>query len=532
MQADFLEKLDRDHQLKADICLIGSGPAALTIAQELGDANIRIIIVESGGLTEDFSRPPDDNFVNSGEPRIEDLRLVRNRVFGGTSHSWSGRCAMFDPIDFERRPWLPMSGWPIDLQDLSPFRARADRYIGIEDYVSEATFKTLGERSSEFPDRNSQLSTFFWTFSRDASDNFDHMRFGPAFLKRDHNNIRILLHAAATHIDTSDIDGSVVGLEVSDRSGQRFKVEAPLIVVCCGGIENARLLLTSNRKIPSGLGNKHDLVGRYLMDHPRAIIAEFDPVAAATLRDSYSFVRLASGAVVAAGFSLSAETQRREQLLNCASWLDEEHAADDPWHALKRLRRRASRHQKISDTRAVLANPSLVMRGIWRRVIQKRGVSHKVNRIFMRSIVEQAPDPSSRINLSNQLDQYGVPLPRIDWRIGQLERKSISRLAELIEQELPRLGFAKPKLIANPEFIDAAHPSGTTRMADGPADGVVNKDCEVYGTRGLFVAGSSVFPTASHANPTLMIVILAIRLAEKLRREVAKLTAPQHLQTG
>jgi choline dehydrogenase-like flavoprotein len=171
------------------------------------------------------------------------------------------------------------------------------------------------------------------------------------------------------------------------------------------------------------------------------------------------------------------------------------------------------------------------MRGIRRRLLEKRGVPHKLNGLYLRAIVEQVPDPSSRVLLSDQVDEHGVPLPRIDWRIGALERRSIARLAELIEQELPKLGFEKPTLRANPEFIDAAHPSGATRMAEDPTRGVVDKHCAVYGTRGLYVAGSSVFPTASHVNPTLMIVIMAVRLAEELRRELSRLATPQYIKT-
>jgi len=226
---------------------------------------------------------------------------------------------------------------------------------------------------------------------------------------------------------------------------------------------------------------------------------------------------------------LSEETQRREQLLNCAAWLDEERAVDDPWDAIKRLRRPDPSGRRMADVRAVVANPALLVRGVRRRVLEKRGVPHKLNRLFLRSIVEQAPDHLSRITLSDRKDEFGVPLPRIDWRIGQLERKSIARLAELIELELPKLGFTKPDLVANPDFIDAAHPSGATRMAEDPACGVVDKNCAVHGVRGLYVSGSSVFPTAGHANPTLMIVIMAIRLAEHLRRQIDRSQASQQL---
>jgi choline dehydrogenase-like flavoprotein len=530
MQVETLQALDSTARLVADVCLVGSGPAALSIARELTDKKIRVLIVESGSLTEDEASTS-GKYEVVGQRRIEEPALVRNRIFGGTSHTWSGRCAMFDRIDFEERSWVPLSGWPVNYDELLPFKQRANAYVGIEEYVEEAKLKTVGSRTEEFPGQESLLSTFFWTFSRDPSDRFDHMRFGPEFLKREQSNIRVLLQATVTHVNTTEDGESVVGLEVRDKGGRCFEILTQLVVLCGGGIENPRILLASNRVLPRGLGNQHDLVGRFLMDHPRPIVADLDPVAAEALRDSYSFFRLNSGAVVATGFALPPETQRRERLLNCAAWLDEDRSADDPWDALKRLRRPSSSGRKMSDARAVIGNPGLLMRGIRRRLLEKRGVPHKLNGLYLRAIVEQVPDPSSRVLLSDQVDEHGVPLPRIDWRIGALERRSIARLAELIEQELPKLGFEKPTLRANPEFIDAAHPSGATRMAEDPTRGVVDKHCAVYGTRGLYVAGSSVFPTASHVNPTLMIVIMAVRLAEELRRELSRLATPQYIKT-
>ena len=65
-----------------------------------------------------------------------------------------------------------------------------------------------------------------------------------------------------------------------------------------------------------------------------------------------------------------------------------------------------------------------------------------------------------------------------------------------------------------PTFVDAAHPTGTTRMSDDPTKGVVDANCRVHGVEGLYVAGSSVFPTVGHCNPTQMIVAMALRLAD------------------
>lgn len=119
-----------------------------------------------------------------------------------------------------------------------------------------------------------------------------------------------------------------------------------------------------------------------------------------------------------------------------------------------------------------------------------------------------------------------MPLSKIDWKIDETERAAARRLGELITLEFKHIGLTPPKLAQwlysddewESNFTDRAHPTGSTKMSVNPADGVVDVNCNVHGVEGLFVAGSSVFPTAGHANPTLMIVALAIRLADWLKK--------------
>jgi choline dehydrogenase-like flavoprotein len=94
--------------------------------------------------------------------------------------------------------------------------------------------------------------------------------------------------------------------------------------------------------------------------------------------------------------------------------------------------------------------------------------------------------------------------------------------------ELPRAGLPGPQLEPwivqeqpqDSDITDIAHTSGTTRMSNDRRRGVVNSDCQVHGIAGLYVAGASVFPTSGHANPTLMLVALAIRLADHIKNDL------------
>jgi choline dehydrogenase-like flavoprotein len=533
MRVEILEQISAEEPICADVCLIGSGPASLTIAAELQKENIRLVIIESGGLETQADSDALSEIESVGLPRVMDQTKVRNRIFGGTSHTWSGRCAIFDPIDLEMRPWLPLSGWPITLDQLTPFAARACSYLGIYPHAHGTNIWTQIGRSRPEPDVDGQtLAPFFWQYSRDEKNPLDYMRFGPRFLRSEHGDCRILLNATVTHLDTDPEDGAIRGVEIADRNDRRLKVVAPMVVLGAGGIENPRLLLVSNRVVHSGVGNERDVVGRYLMDHPRCTVARFDLKKSAglnELRDRYGILRIqADDSPVVQGIALGEKVQRDERLLHCAAWLTEIRSANDPWDALKRLLKPGSEGRRAQDLISVLRRPDTLVEGLRRRFFQKRGLLHHLDELVLDAMVEQTPDASSRITLAERRDRFGVPLPRIDWRIGDKERRSIARLTGLIIEEFPRLGLPAPQPVPwvrdrdyqAAQFYDPAHPSGTTRMANDPAYGVVDANAQVHGVRGLYVAGSSIFPTNGHVNPTMMIVILAIRLAERLRQHL------------
>jgi choline dehydrogenase-like flavoprotein len=268
------------------------------------------------------------------------------------------------------------------------------------------------------------------------------------------------------------------------------------------------------------------------MDHPGCTLRSFNPRRSAPIQRYFGLYVLnheAKRNTYDFGLMLSPEIQRKEQLLNCAAFLHQGRLTDESWNALRRLVKpgaERSRTSSAKDISIVIGNLPRLLGNAYRRVARWQAPILGFDELLLFCSVEQTPDPSSRVTLAQQTDALGMPLLRIDWRIGELERRSVMRLNELIGLELRRAGL--PEHFSNShlsedlnwrsQFIDRAHPSGTTRMSDSPKQGVVDRNCRVHGVAGLYIAGSSVFPTAGHANPTLTIVALAIRLADWLKR--------------
>ncbi|MFE3755030.1 GMC oxidoreductase [Nocardia tengchongensis] len=519
----------RDSELTADLCIIGSGPAGLTLAAELAGSSLRVLVLESGGreLTPDGDALND--IENVGAARAQPYRNARNRILGGSSHTWSGRCAPLDELDFARRSWVPFSGWPIGSSEVEPYLDRAAAHLGLG-YGAGFT----GDRFWELADRNPPaqevdrrwVRPYFWQISKDPADPFDSKRFGPHAAEITAANVRILLNATVTHIDTDPAGVRVEALRVADSTGNERIVRATRIVLATGGIENARLLLASNRIAPAGVGNRHDVVGRYLLDHRCGVVGMLDPHSSAAARDRFGkyVVKTRGGKhTFLHGLALSPDLQADEGLLNCALWIQEVPAEDDPWESVKNLLRG---HMNLHDARTVASNPGLLLSGAKRRLIDHTGLPRKLEQVELRCMVEQAPNPDSRISLGDTVDRLGLPHPRIDWKTSAQEDTTVRRAAALVAGEFARLGYTPPALdewvreasSLPPRLTDWAHPTGATRMSADPRTGVVDRDCRVHGMENLYIAGSSVFPTNGHANPTLTIVALAVRLAERLRR--------------
>ncbi len=516
MRIDDLRTLPAGSPLQTDLCIVGSGPAALTLASEFAHTSRQVLVLESGSRGEETSFALAQNEIESvGAPRELDQSKVRNRVLGGASHTWSGRCTTFDALDYEARPWVPGSGWPVTAQTMAAFEQRAAQYLGIAPAVYDDRLLAETGLPPRFRERDGgPLRNVFWQFSRHSPSNRDHLRHGARFEETDAPNIQLLTHATVTHITTDPSGGTVRELEVATPEGVRHTVRARTVVLCAGGIENARLLLASNRVDPRGVGNGRDLVGRYLMDHPRAVLGTFAPAAARALTREFFILHHRSGYRMQRGLSLSAVAQRKERLLNCAAWITQHFAHDDAWHALRTARLSGSRRHLA---RVAIRHSGQIAHGAWSRFVRKGPLPRRVSGLDLDVLLEQTPDRDSRVTLSDRKDPLGMPLSRIDWRIGDRERRTAIRLGCAIHEAFGQAGLPQPHLPEDARFRDVAHPTGTTRMAATPEHGVVDPDCRVWGVDNLYVAGSSVFPTAGHANPTLMIVALTLRLADTLR---------------
>jgi choline dehydrogenase-like flavoprotein len=536
MNISDLNILEDNSLFEADLCIVGSGPAGLSIAGEFTGTKTTVLVLESGGMDEERDSQALYD-IESLPPRQLNQDILRRRVLGGSSRAWTGRCAPFQTVDFEKRAWVPNSGWPIMLAQIEPWIERAGELLGLGPncYDEERLWPLFRSREPGPFFESESLESMFWQFSKSPRDPHLSVDFGKDRLSAcDAPNIHVLLHANLAHINTNHAGNCFDSAEIRTLGGKRACVRTKALVLCCGGVENARLLLASNRRFPQGVGNEHGTVGRYLMDHSDSVVGIFDPENSAGSRSRFGHYWLDNEQgrhVFLHGFALSQQCQQKEQLLNCHAYIDAFDASeDDAWQALDHIKTSADSERSLRelsrDAWTVVSHAGQLMQGFRRRWLEHRPQLQKLNRIELHCIVEQIPDPESRVTLSpDKKDALGMPISKIDWKISDAERLTARRMTQLICDELVREELPAPKITPwledyeawKSNCVEKAHPTGTTRISNLPKEGVVDRNCQVHGIEGLFISGSSVFPTSGASNPTLMIVATALRLANYLK---------------
>lgn len=540
-----VDHLADGESLTADLCIVGAGAAGLMIAREFLRTGTQVVLVESGGWA--ARDDTQDLYRGEVERPFRGLQAGRARVFGGTTTLWGGQCIPLDPIDFEARPWVPFSGWPITGADLAPYYERAKQRLEIApEAFDEPVWRRFGLDPLELD--ADRLSPIHGVFIRQPKLG---QRFRAELAAA--ANIRVLLHANTVRLDTDASGTQIRQVVFRDLAGREGTIAAKRVVLCAGGIENARLLLLSDHAVAdgagpngrrrpgshangphaNGLGNSHDLVGRFLQDHPCGRSAEIVTANPRRLQDHWNML-YGRRAHYLPKLALSEAAQRSEQVLNCVGRLEYEY---DPGSGIQAVR------ELVTDLRAgrlppelgrKLAavgrqSPDLASSG-WRLVTRGLSPATPPRRIYLEAFTEQAPMPDSRVTLGESRDALGLRRVKVDWRMDASVWKTLRVFTRHVREEFARLGLGEVRPAdwltqgepPDSALVNSYHPTGTTRMAQRPREGVVDVNCQVFGVHGLYIAGSSVFPTSGAANPTLTLIALALRLAERLRDELAQ----------
>ena len=541
--------------IEADVCIVGAGPAGLSVAEVLSSAGVRVVLLEGG--TEGAWRQLAD-VRSDGEDAYpqSSVKETRGSGIGGTAGQWSYRMsnvdadaeagergcryAPMDPIDFEQRAEVPHSGWPLSRSDLDPWYAKAQKISGLGEFAYHPNSWSTPQAQPLDLDPG-LVETQMFQFAP-ASNWIDRV----AGELRTRAGVLILTDANVTRLEVDTPGTTVTGVHYARSAGAGGSVRARAVVLATGGIETARLLLMSDDRISGGLGNSKDQVGRFWMEHPlvRGGMLVARPAGRLAERLKLYDAHWQGTTKVMAKLSIAADRMRKEGLLStsCLFLPRHEVIAGGTVQAYNEIRSPSGRgsglaHKALLGTRIALGAPALFNA---RKVIAAQpGLDHSgwssapdAGRFRVFEVIhqtEQSPDPDNRIMLDRRtFDRFGRPMPLLRWRWTPEDRRRITRSRNLYADALASAGLGdfvqtdwengQPRMIGGNH-----HHLGGVRMSADPSNGVVDVNAKLHELSNLFVAGSSVFPSGGSVNPTLTIVALSLRLGSHLVKELPNL---------
>jgi choline dehydrogenase-like flavoprotein len=534
-----------------DVAIIGSGAAGVALALRLAGRVGKIALVEAGGPRSEPRRQKqffkEDNLADARHPSTQ---LYRRRMLGGTTSVWGGRCIPLDREDIEASGHSP--GWPIGYDEVARWTADALQILqaGENDFSADALPPTA---RSPLVDEINDPDILLNRIERFSEPTDVWRKWGRDLVKSE--KVVVLRGAACTNIRTTPDGNRVIGVDLRTETGEHLKLTAGKVVLACGGLETTRLLLASRDARSCGLGNEGDLVGRFYMTHLGGTAGAIRLRGPGVDR-SFDYGVSPDGIYIRRLIRLTPEARQREKIGNIV-FRPNIHSIVDPSHEDAVLSAMAFAKKLVLPeySRKLVLGASKVGSPAQELVLHGRNILTGMPRLFgfgfdwmrrrtfarrkLPSVFllrpdstypiafdsEQSPDFNSRVALGNSTDPFGVPRLAIHWRINDADVAGIKRGYEVLKRATQRTGFGEVDFQSDfderlRDFMGpvGGHHMGTTRMGANPQDSVTDKHGEIWNTKGLFVAGSALFPAVGFANPTLTIVALAVRLADHLAR--------------
>ena len=508
--------------IECDVVIVGAGPAGLSVASELENSGHKVLLLESGSEEFQWAKQGGRQPVDGAQKY--DVGHSHGRGFGGSTGGllgWGWQARPLDPQDFRERKDLDLPGWPFSREDLEPYYTRAHKFCSLGPNRYDAQYWLQSESKPSLYPNNGDAEVSVTQLG--DKDTFTNMKEGV----HASGTIEIVYHATVKKIVCEGKSGPIEKLEVVNAQLKTFEVKAEIYVVAGGGIDTPRLLLASS---PEGIGNHSDRVGRYFMEHPHLTTGHFWCARKELMSNLnlYFMNPSVEGTRIRAVWMLSEEVQKREGLLNLingimpvdAVWLSQ------GFRALRNsynLAKAGLPLAMLGEAPKVLASIPRLGWSAFQRSVLKR--SPEKIAIQFWGMAEATPDPESRVTLQNKRDAFGLPIPKLTWKVQENDMHLARRTMELMDERMKQEGLGHfdpimPNQHTRVKFMRGWHHMGTARMHTSPNQGVVDENCRVHGHPNLYIAGSSVFPRSGASNPTLTVVALSLRLADHLKKEI------------
>ena len=500
----------------ADFTIVGAGAAGILLATKLTKKGFKVHLIESGDLNINKEA---QNKVISDNKKIKDSAINgRKRIVGGTTTKWGGQSLPFDEIDFLSRDWINSSGWPITYEEINSFYNEANHFMGIDQYgYGQSLLNKLKFKNPFFNNTDLKYRLSKWA---------PEPNFYKKYKSEITSNYTTIYNGMVTKITFSK-DKLVSSIKLRNTKNQEYQINVNNLIIACGGIESTRILMINLPKKPRSLG-----IG--FMEHLHINVGSI------SVSKLFSFQRLFNTKFhnlrkFTVRLMPSETLQKKEKLVNCSALFDflstnKFNAKREAYSLLKRIGFNCKKYNYKIPTFNIIKLLRIIIslaKSVFALIFYRFYYAPENSKINLNVIAEQIPNKHNKITLAKEKDLHGNRLAKIEWNIPKISWRSIVIFSNKLKYHLENIDGVRVTLnegvqIKNLEYskdIDPLyHHMGGCRMSEKLNEGVVNRDLQVWGHLNLYVCSSAVFPTSSHSNPTLTILALACRLANKLSK--------------
>jgi choline dehydrogenase-like flavoprotein len=512
----------------AEVVIVGAGIAGLVLAQKLRRKDVRVLVLESGDRRQQGETHPLNHVVQLGDP-YSGATTGRFRCLGGTSTRWGGALLPFAEHDFGARPYLDLPPIPIDFPAISSYLGDVETLFGLDRGSYEEEFVEEIHAREHIPTGDADFSARFakWpTFKR---------RNIATVLRKlieTDPDLEIWINSTATSFEFNRENGMISSVVACAPNQGAVVATARHFVLCAGAIESTRLLLLLDRQYDERIFQGCFALGRYFYDHISVKMANIRAKKIDRLNRMAGF-RFFGATMRSLRFELSGAAQERERVSSGFGHISFRTEKTTGFDTLRKMLRSLQATGRISPSMLldVLRDVPYLSRLCFWRAFHKQLLWPAPAAYEFHVVAEQLPRSANFIALSSEPDAFGLPRSVIRWCVTPDDCRTFAIFRRLFDQYWTKHGL---KAVGDldwtydpadslPEGVthgDVFHPGGSTRIGTDRKAAVVDSNLRSFDVRNLWVSSTSVFPSGGGANPTLTLMLLAMRLGDHLSAEL------------
>lgn len=494
-------KVQGQVHVDTDFLVIGGGTVGLFISVWLAEAGHTVTCLESGAMHQNAETHPFNDVVQL-KSVYDGAARGRFRCLGGTSTRWGGALIPFQEADF-----CP-AFWPLGMADVAPYVrfVEAEFGLGHGDYdlpeFSSSTHKARLAKWPPFRKRN-----VFYLLERRMA-------------RLDNLSVWLNATAADFFVDRGELRKVVA----RTPAGGTMSVTANRVILAAGAIETTRLTLMLDAQNGGIVSKTSPVLGRYFSDHLSVNVGEMVPHDTSELNRHVGFRFENGGTMRNLRFELSDDVSVRSKSPACFAHIAFESENRGGFEILRDMLRATQKRQlpSLQDMIGLSSSLPWLVRAIWSRFVRKRALFPDRARFSLHMVIDQQPDDENHMRLSNSAyDVFGKPLAQIAWTVTEKDKENLAKAVDAFEAMWPTLSIGKnTRLIRRPageveaELVKGGgiyHPTGSTRMATTPDQGVVDRNLCLFSVPNVALLSTASFPTGGGANPTMTLLLLAAR---------------------